>query len=592
MNEASDINYEDITQKRRVHANRRRMANHLREARNTLLQKAGVSNQEFEYELLQMFVRNELRALVTIPLFAVLIAITCCLWAPHHQVLIWLASVIISKGISLWLCQNFTKIPKQKANVKSWRTKITTAEFLFAVSWASIAFVDISNNDHQAHFFIFASIIVMVAIRMMFASTVLSLIYVGTIPMTLALTIRFIMTDDMFYWTIAALSVGIHLYFCILVEGLHKNVLDMFAYRAEKDFLIAEIEEAKLFSDEACRRAEDANYAKSQFLATMSHELRTPLNAILGFSEVMKDEILGAHSNTCYRDYAQDIHDSGKHLLKLINEILDLSRIEAGRYELHEELLTLSHVIEDCVRLMKLKADSKNLKIIEDYNDQEIKLWSDERAIRQICLNLLSNAIKFTPSGGTIMLNINLDSSEELILCVADTGPGIPEKEIPLVLANFGQGSLAHATAEGGSGLGLPIVQGLISLQDGRFKLESEMRKGTSAFVIFPAKRVNRILPQMPDPREENNSINTSISYEKPRVSTRKTKPKEKDNISDTSKHHHADAQENSAAKTQTSSSPTVEDLKSLAYAPPQSQSQDKLPEQAELTSAEENTVT
>ena len=144
-----------------------------------------------------------------------------------------------------------------------------------------------------------------------------------------------------FYLAMAAMAVGLHVYFIFLAKGLNSTALAMLEFRAEKDALIAEIEEEKSISDEARRRAEAANVAKSRFLATMSHELRTPLNAILGFSEVMKCELLGPMQNENYKEYAGNIHDSGRHLLQLINEILDLSRIEAGRYELHEEPVRL-----------------------------------------------------------------------------------------------------------------------------------------------------------------------------------------------------------------------------------------------------------
>jgi two-component system cell cycle sensor histidine kinase PleC len=230
--------------------------------------------------------------------------------------------------------------------------------------------------------------------------------------------------------------------------------------------------------------------AKSRFLATMSHELRTPLNAILGFSEVMKTEIMGPMSSPIYRDYAANIHYSGTHLLNLINEILDLSRIEAGRYELRETPLRLVDVVEDCHRLLKLRAESKGLQIVEALDAELPQLWADERAVRQICLNLMSNALKFTPRGGYITLTVNATQDGGQRICVRDTGPGIPKEEIPKVLQAFGQGSLAHQTAEGGTGLGLPIVRNLIELHGGSFELLSEMRKGTEAIVCFPKQRV------------------------------------------------------------------------------------------------------
>ena len=234
----------------------------------------------------------------------------------------------------------------------------------------------------------------------------------------------------------------------------------------------------------------------------MSHELRTPLNAILGFSEIMRAEILGPHANPTYKEYAGDIHQSGQHLLNLINEILDISRIEAGRYELHEAPIDLAELVEDCHRLMRLRAESKGLKIVEAFEENLPQLWADERAIRQICLNLLSNAIKFTPSGGTIALKVGRTGTGGQFLSVKDTGPGIPENEIPRVLKSFGQGSLAHQTAEGGTGLGLPITKGLTELHDGAFELKSKLRYGTEVIITFPRKRVMEALPRVPEPAE------------------------------------------------------------------------------------------
>jgi two-component system cell cycle sensor histidine kinase PleC len=272
----------------------------------------------------------------------------------------------------------------------------------------------------------------------------------------------------------------------------------LLSFRSEKDALIAELETAKSMSDEARRRAEEANLAKSRFLASMSHELRTPLNAILGFSEVMAKEVLGPLENESYRQYARDINDSGQHLLDLINEILDLSRIEAGRYALNEEPLRLAHIVEDCCRMMELKAHNKGLRIVQQYEEHLPRLYADERALRQIALNLLSNAVKFTPSNGEIRVRVGWTIGGGQYVSVKDNGPGIPPEEIPVVLSAFGQGSIAIKSAEQGTGLGLPIVQGMMHMHGGEFELISKLREGTEALAVFPASRVMEELPAMP----------------------------------------------------------------------------------------------
>jgi two-component system cell cycle sensor histidine kinase PleC len=369
------------------------------------------------------------------------------------------------------------------------------AELLNGVTWAGFALVGFGAVAPEAavfssHVFIFAALIVLLSIRMTFASMMMGILYAGTIPMTVAVAARLILLNDPFYFALAAMAVGVHVYFIFLAKGLQTTALQMLEFRAHKDMLIAELEEERLLSEEARRRAEAGSLAKSRFLATMSHELRTPLNAIMGFSEVMKDEAFGPHSNPVYREYSADIHDSGKHLLQVISEILDLSRIEAGRYELNEERAHLGDIVQDCHRLLKLRAQTKGLEIVEDINPDLPQMWIDPRAIRQICLNLLSNALKFTPKGGRITITVAPAPDGGQFLSVRDTGPGIPEDEIPKVMMAFGQGSLAHETAEGGTGLGLPIVKSLIELHGGTFQLNSELRKGTEVVVTIPRPRV------------------------------------------------------------------------------------------------------
>jgi two-component system cell cycle sensor histidine kinase PleC len=285
------------------------------------------------------------------------------------------------------------------------------------------------------------------------------------------------------------------MFFMALANRLHGSAVATLQSRAEKDALFTELEQAKANSDEARRRAEEANMAKSRFLATMSHELRTPLNAILGFSEVMKNEVFGVHASPTYREYSNDIHGSGQHLLALINEILDLSRIEAGRYELNEEAVQLAHIVEDCRHMIGLRAKAK-AQVVRDAIDPSLpRIWADERAVRQIVLNVLSNAVKFTPPAGEITVKVGWTSSGGQYVSVRDSGPGIPEEEIPIVMSSFGRGSLAIKTAEQGSGLGLPIVKGLVDLHGGNFRLNSKPREGTEVIVTFPAERVMDTLP-------------------------------------------------------------------------------------------------
>lgn len=468
----------------------------VREAREKLTSRTR-NKPEFQYELLAIFVKSELTASLALPILAVVVACALVSWAPAEGLLLWLATLLTSKGVLIALCRRFQNMPRKHADTRQWRRYLAAAEFFYGMSWASVIFIDVGAADQKsAFFFAFAVVLVVIALRTMFASTVLAILYAGTIPMTVALVLRFALAGDPFYWAMSAVAVGIHVYLIFLAAGLHKTVVAMLEYRAEKDALIAELEQSKAGSDEARRRAEAANLAKSKFLANMSHELRTPLNAILGFSEMMGGEIMGPLENPTYKSYCEDINRSGQHLLNLINQILDLSRIEAGRYELNEEPVALAAMLDDCRRLLQLRADSKGIAVAEDFAEGMPLLWAEQRAVRQICLNLLSNAIKFTPAKGTITLKVGTNRRGEQFLSIKDTGPGIPESEIPRVMSSFGQGSLAQHTAEGGSGLGLPIVKGLVDLHGGRFQLKSKLRQGTEIVITFPLHRVMQLPPR------------------------------------------------------------------------------------------------
>src|SRR3546814_864465 len=238
--------------------------------------------------------------------------------------------------------------------------------------------------------------------------------------------------------------------------------------------------------------AERANHAKSAFLANMSHELRTPLNAIIGFSEIMEQGLFGPLGNPQYREYAEDIRRSASHLLSIISDILDLSKIEAGRMELHEEGIDIAYVVNSCRTFVKEAAANAGLTLHSVLPEGLPTLYADKRAVRQILLNLLSNAIKFTPAGGRVAVEARVEPAGGLSLVVRDTGIGMTADEIEIVLQPFGQVESAHTRSHDGTGLGLPITKSLAEMHGGSMTVESAVDKGSTITVRFPASRVGR----------------------------------------------------------------------------------------------------
>lgn len=240
---------------------------------------------------------------------------------------------------------------------------------------------------------------------------------------------------------------------------------------------------------EAKEAAERGNRAKNTFLANISHELRTPLNAIIGFSEMMKHEIFGPLEPASYRPYLDDIHDSGMHLLELINDILDLSKAEAGMTDLAETLVDVGGIVRGSVRMLARRAANAGLSIVIDLPERLPLLLADERRMRQIVLNLLSNAVKFTEDAGNVIISARADS-DGFVIVVTDSGIGMSPEELERVMEPFVQADARLSRKYEGSGLGLPLTKALVEAHGGSLRLDSESGRGTVATVTFPPARI------------------------------------------------------------------------------------------------------
>ncbi len=240
---------------------------------------------------------------------------------------------------------------------------------------------------------------------------------------------------------------------------------------------------------EARDRAEEASRTKSEFLANMSHELRTPLNAVIGFSEILKDELLGPLGHPKYVEYAGDIHDSGMHLLRIINDMLDLAKMEAGQLRLREQTVDVAELCRGCVRLLQVPAEAAGLALETELPHALPAVRGDEVRLKQVLVNLLSNAVKFTPAGGRVRLRAEA-GARGLVLAVSDTGVGMRAEDIPVALERFGQIEHGMERRQPGTGLGLPLSRHLVELHGGRLEIDSRVGFGTTVRVILPPERV------------------------------------------------------------------------------------------------------
>ena len=236
-------------------------------------------------------------------------------------------------------------------------------------------------------------------------------------------------------------------------------------------------------------KAEDATRILSEFLAHMSHELRTPLNSIIGFSKALLVGVHGDISNKKHLEFINDIRNSGQHLLSLINDVLDLSKIGADELELVESDIALGQMVDSCVRMIKGRADAQTLIIRSDYSEELPRLRGDERLIKQIVLNLLSNAVKYCEADECIDLLIEVGGDGRVSIVVSDSGPGIAEKDIKRILEPFGQARMDSQLTHEGTGLGLSLSKQFVELHGGSLTIESERGRGTKVLVIFPPER-------------------------------------------------------------------------------------------------------
>ncbi len=438
--------------------------------------------QRLRLELLGLFARNARpSAYATIPVAAALAAANLQ-WIAPAPTLAWFAAAVLSLlliGVAAAHIRSRTYAPEEAGRLTLETALLMLPSMIVWPAMVPLVWVD-GDPINSAYLFMFmcCSIVGVVAVY----SAVLEVTILGVCLYLPILATHTVHGWHVLRWLGGPVQVVFGLIILNLARTFHTALRESFRQRLLNEDLIEQLGEAR-------DRAERANRAKSVFLASMSHELRTPLNAIIGFSDTIRHGIFGPLSPAKYREYIEDIHASGNHLLSLINDVLDMAKIEAGKLELSAVELRVAEVAESALRLVEPQAAAAQVSLRMDV-DGGLWLLADERAVTQILINLLSNAVKFSRPGGAVHLFAQIRPGGALALGVEDRGIGMSAEGLRLALTPFGQIE-NDMTVEGrGTGLGLPIVKALIEQHGAVFHIESAPTEGTRVWGEFPAGRV------------------------------------------------------------------------------------------------------
>jgi two-component system, cell cycle sensor histidine kinase PleC len=393
---------------------------------------------------------------------------------------------VFAIGLALARFQRERKAGLDAKGDARWLGRLLAFNVVLSSAWGLTPWLLWSDGNLLNHVFIGLMCLAVVSRFLVNRSNHFPFFLASFLPMAVMLFVRCVIAADPVDLTLAAVLV---LYtFQLIFDSKHISKrwdLDAQTKFSHED-LSRELEEAR--DDALIKRAEAeaANASKTAFLANISHELRTPLNAILGFSELIARECLGPVGSPRYKEYAHDIHTSGTHLLSLINDLLDVAKIEAGRMEVEPQMVETQRAIESALKFVMAKARDRSQALTIAVDQTASVLYADERALKQIVINLVSNAVKFTQDGGRIEVSATRNAHGDFQLVVADNGPGIAREKIDRVFKPFSQADNRYDRQSGGTGLGLALVRGLCELHGGRAWIESEPGKGTRAYVVLP----------------------------------------------------------------------------------------------------------
>jgi two-component system cell cycle sensor histidine kinase PleC len=398
-------------------------------------------------------------------------------------------AVAAAMGASALMATAYQYYDDSEGDADSWLQCFVMIQAFGSAAWGLMPWLCWEKGNELNHMFLAACVMAVIAGLVVARGSNMRMYIANLMPLSLMTALRFLMGDSVTDMMMGAVAPFVAFQMWHTGRPLVLRMGEDARLRFKVEDLARELEETR---DEALRKrfeAEAANASKTSFLANMSHELRTPLNAILGFSEIIAQECFGPVGSERYRDYAGDIHASGAHLLSLINDLLDVAKIEAGRMDIAPHVLDAGRTFDIALKLIGTRAREKDQTLAIAVESNAPALYADERALKQILINLVSNAVKFTPESGKIEVIGGRAANGDFQITVRDNGPGIPREKIDTIFQPFNQVDNRFDRQAGGTGLGLALVRGLAELHGGRAWIESEFGRGCSVFVTLPLER-------------------------------------------------------------------------------------------------------